>query len=137
MKVAGYLVTFLVGGLICWLLFSLGAIDKIGAIPIEQKGPDQNVSVYLSFLSVMLTGISVLLAALAIVIGIVAAYTFKELGERVEISVKKQLKETFSNPEIDRIIISRVDEIVFRINKKSISLGELEENFDPSNKEER
>ncbi len=136
MKALGYVATFVVGGFICWLLFSLGAIDKIGAIPIDQKGPDQNVSVYLSFLSVMLTAVTVLLAGLAIVIGIVAAYTFKELGERAEKLVQNKLEAALNDAAIDALIAKRVDEVAFR-NERTSSLGELEKNFDHSDTDER
>ena len=93
MKVVGYFVTFLVGGLLCWLLFSLGAIDKIGAVPVDQKSPEQSISIYLSFLSVMLTAVTAVLAAVAIGIGIIAAYTFKELKSEARTTSEKTSQE--------------------------------------------
>lgn len=132
MKYAGIAAAFIGGIILCLLLFSLGVVDKLDNIPGTQEEPILSLPTYLSFISVMLTAVTAILAAIAIFIGIVAAYTFRELSEKAELAAQKRADEALS----DEIIIARIDEITFR-NRKIRSLEELEESFDPSDKGER
>jgi hypothetical protein len=132
MKLSGIIAAFIGGTIFCFLLLSLGVVDKLDNVPGTQEEPVLSLPTYLSFISVMLTAVTAILAAIAIFIGIVAAYTFKELSEKAELAAQKRADEALS----DEVIIARIDEITFR-NKKSKSLGELEESFDPSDTGER
>ena len=89
MKAVGYAAAFIGGLIVCYLLLSLGVVDKVDGIPGTQEEPDLSLPTYLSFLSVMMTAVTVVLAAVAIGIGVIAAYTFKELkAEAREIAEK-------------------------------------------------
>ena len=126
-KVAGYAATFIGGLAFCYLMISLGVVDTLDELPGTQQEPALNLPTYLSFLSVMLTAVTVVLTAVAIGIGIVAAYTFRELSEKAETLAQKGVDKALS----DEVIIARIDAIAFR-KSRTTSLGELEEGFDPS-----
>ena len=132
MKVAGYVATFIGGVIVCYLLLSLGVVDRLDGIPGTQEEPALSLPTYLSFVSVMMTAVTVVLAAIAIFIGIVAAYTFRELSEKAENAAQKRADEALS----DEVIIARIDEIAFR-NRRTRTLDELEEGFDPTDAGER
>ncbi len=87
---------------------------------------------YLSFVSVLLTAVTLVLAILAIGIGVLAAYTFKELANIVDRAVTKRADEALSDDRIN----SRIDEIAFR-NPRPDATKELESGFDPSDSGER
>lgn len=131
MKAAGYIATFIGGVVVCFLLFTLGVADFVDGAPGTQVEPSLSLPTYLSFLSVMLTAVTVVLAAMAIFIGVVAAYTFRELSEAAEKAAQKRADEALS----DEVIISRIDEIAFR--QRNNVLQELEEGFDPADNGER
>ncbi len=79
MKFAVIGASFLGGLVACYLLFSLGMAPKLSGIPVVPNDAVQSVSLYLTFIGVMLSAVTVVLTALAIGIGIVAAYTFSDL----------------------------------------------------------
>ncbi len=110
MKVAGYVAAFIGGVIVCYLLLSLGVVDKLDGIPWTQEEPALSLPTYLSFVSVMMTAVTVVLAAVAIFIGIVAAFTFRELSEKAETAAQKRADEALS----DDVIKARIDEIAFR-----------------------
>ncbi|MCB1470530.1 MAG: hypothetical protein KDK08_26040 [Rhizobiaceae bacterium] len=132
MKVAGYVAAFIGGLVVCYLLLSLGVVDKIDGIPGAQEEPALSLPTYLSFISVMMTAVTAVLAAVAIFIGIVAAMTFRELSDKAEAAAQKRADEALS----DEVIIARIDEITFR-NRRSRALDELEEGFDPTDTGDR
>jgi thiol:disulfide interchange protein len=143
MKVAGYLAVF-VGGLVaCYLFFSLGAFDKLGGVPSHQKDPVQGVSIYLSFIGVMLTAVAVVLAALAIGIGVIAAYTFKELkAESTSISERtsKEVSERVSREVVSEALSEvKVKAMVLDLYAKAEKERQQEEEWgqDPTENEER
>ena len=136
MKVAGYFATFLGGVLVCYLLLSLGVVDKVDGIPGTQEEPALSLPTYLSFVSVMMTAVTAVLAAIAVLIGFVAVFTFKELSERAEKAAEKAAEKKADEALSDEVIIARIDEITFR-NKQVQSLEELEEGFDPTDTGER
>lgn len=84
MRVATYAGTFIGGMVACYLLWLLGVVDKVDGVPGTQKEPQLSLPTYLGFISVMMTAVTVILAALAIGIGVVAAYTFRELKEEAK-----------------------------------------------------
>lgn len=126
MKVASYVAVFIGGAVVCFLLISLGVIDKFDGIPGTQHEPALSLPTYLGFLSVMMTAVTAVLAALAIGIGIIAAYTFRGI-----------------NDQVNRVALEKVDELTTskaleeRINKILLArstnptVAELEESFDP------
>ncbi|MDP3196142.1 hypothetical protein [Tabrizicola sp.] len=125
MKAATYIAVFMGGAIVCFLLISLGMVDKVDGIPGTQEEPVISLPTYLSFLSVMLTGITVVLAALAIGIGLIAAYTFRELKEEAAKAATKKLDEALSedafNERINKLLIAR---------RANPTVAELEAGFD-------
>lgn len=132
MKVAGYGATFIGGIVVCYLLLSLGVVDRLDGIPGTQEEPALSLPTYLSFISVMLTAVTVVVAAMAIFIGIVAAYTFRELSEMAQKAAQKRADEALS----DEVIKARIDEVAFAYGGNR-TLDELEEGFDPTDTGER
>ena len=127
------IVTFLSGCVACLLLVSLGVIDRVDGAPGTEQEPMLSLPTYLNFVGVMLTAVTVILAALAILIGIVAAYTFRELAERAESAAKRAADEALSDDKI----AARLQEVAVRMNTAGISTDELEERFDSSDSGER
>ena len=80
--------------MLCYLLLSMGVIDAVEGIPGTQEEPALAVPTYLAFMSAMMTAVTAVLAAVAIGIGIVAAYTFRE--------IKDEALKTASQPEGER-----------------------------------
>ncbi|MCG8607361.1 hypothetical protein MJD09_20565 [bacterium] len=132
MRVAGYVAAFIGGVIVCYLLLSLGVVDRLDGVPGTQEEPALSLPTYLSFISVMMTAVTVVLAAVAIFIGIVAAFTFRELSEKAEKAAQKRADEALS----DDVIIARIDEIAFK-TERTRTLDELEEGFDPTDTGER
>ncbi|MDR6309416.1 hypothetical protein [Pacificitalea manganoxidans] len=108
---------FTSGGVLVFLLISLGVVDRVDGIPGTQEEPVFSLPTYLSFVSVMLTAVTVVLAAVAIGVGVVAAYTFQQLERRAENRVEELVKVRLS----DEVIKRRVAEIAFATGN-----GELE-----------
>lgn len=132
MRAATYIAAFIGGLVVCYLLVSLGVFEKIDSIRRAQEEPSLNIPTYLSFISVMMTAVTAVLAAIAIFIGIVAAFTFKELSEKAASAAEKRVNEALS----DDVIKSRIDEIAFRYLKPRSS-SELEPGFDAADDGDR
>ncbi len=88
-KVVGYTVAFIGGLIVCYLLLSLGVVDKVDGIPSTQEEPILSLPTYLSFLSVLMTAITAVLTAVAIGIGLIAAYTSKSSRLKLAQPLKK------------------------------------------------
>ena len=119
MKAVSYLAVFVGGLVVCFLLVSLGVVDKVDGIPGTQEEPMLSLPTYLSFLSVMMTAMTAVLAAVAIGIGVVAFYTFpglkaeaRSVAEKTtklvaaealsEIKIKEMVLELYAKAEKDR-----------------------------------
>jgi len=126
MKAAGYIAVFIGGIVLCYLLFSLGMIDRVDGIPGSQKEPVLSLPTYLSFLSVMLTAVTAVLGALAIGIGVIAAYTFREMRSDAQRAVEEKVADMLSEDSIN----SRINAIAFG-QRQMPTAAELEEGFDP------
>lgn len=127
MKAAGYIATFVGGVVVCFLLFSLRVIDKVDNIPGTQQEPLLSLPTYLGFVSVMLTALTAVLAALAIGIGVVAAYTFREIKDEAARAAAAKLNEALSeeafNERVNKLLIAR---------RANPTVAELEAGFDPN-----
>ncbi|WP_309765029.1 hypothetical protein [Pacificitalea manganoxidans] len=117
MRAVKLMAAFTSGGVLVFLLISLGVVDRVDGIPGTQEEPVFSLPTYLSFVSVMLTAVTVVLAAVAIGVGVVAAYTFQQLERRAENRVEELVKVRLS----DEVIKRRVAEIAFATGN-----GELE-----------
>lgn len=126
MKTASYIAAFVGGAVVCYLLLSLGVVDRVDGIPGAQEEPTLSLPTYLSFLSVMLTAVTTVLGALAIGIGVVAAYTFREMRADAQRAVEEKVAQALSEDAIN----NRIDEIAFR-HMQMPTFAELEEGFDP------
>jgi hypothetical protein len=126
MKTATYVAVFLGGMVACFLLVSLGILDRVDGIPGTQEDPILSLPTYLSFVSVMMTAVTAVLAALGIGIGVVAAYTFREIRDEARKSVITQLEARLT----DEVIKDHVNRIAFA-QKQTPTVAELEEGFDP------
>lgn len=87
------IVSFAGGLAVCYLLFSVGIVQKPAGIPTIPNDQTQTISVYLSFVGVMLTAVTTILTAMAIGIGIIAAYTFAGLKTEAGSVAKNTAKE--------------------------------------------
>jgi hypothetical protein len=132
MKTVSYIAVFVGGAALCFLLFSLGMIHKIDGIPGAQQEPMLALPTYLGFLSVMMTAVTVVLAALAIGIGIVAAYTFREIKDEAAKVAAAKLDEALSerafNERVNKLLIAR---------RANPTVAELEAGFDPNDDGDR
>lgn len=127
MRTVIYIAVFVGGMISCVLLFSLGIIQKIDGIPGTQQEPILALPTYLGFLSVMLTAVTAVLAALAIGIGVIAAYTFREIKEEAAKAAATKLDEALSEEAFNE----RVNKLLFA-RKANPTVAELEEGFDPN-----
>lgn len=127
MKAASYIAVFIGGAVFCFLLVSLGMVDKIDTIPGTQEEPALSLPTYLGFLSVMLTAVTAVLAALAIGIGVIAAYTFREIKDDAAKAAAAKLDEALSedafNERVNKLLIAR---------STNPTVAELEAGFDPN-----
>ena len=136
MKVVGYICVFIFGLVACYLLLSLGLVDTVSVLPPAQNEPALRLPTYLSFVAVMLTSVTVVLAAVAIGIGVVAAYTFREIKDTARNVADKAAQERSAEALSDDVIRARINEIAFG-NMRAPPSDELEEDFDPNDKGER
>ena len=139
MKDVAWLGGTLFGFVTCLLLFSLGVVDHVDGIPGAEKEPALALPTYLSFISVMLTAITAVLAAVAIGIGVIAAYTFREIKDEAREAANKKVNELVEDKLSDSEIQRRINRVAFKQNnaRDHESLDELEENFDPEDNGER
>ena len=119
--------------MVCYLLISMGVVDSIDGIPGTQEEPAIALPTYLGFVSVMMTAVTAVLAAIAIGIGIVAAYTFREIKDDAQKAASTRINELVSKKLSDKAIKARIDEIAFGQGGQ----GELDEDFDPDDSGER
>lgn len=136
MKLVGYGAVFVGGAVLCYILVSLGVVDVIDGIPGAQEEPAIALPTYLSFVSAMMTAVTVVLAAVAIGIGIVAAYTFREIKVSAQTIASDTASKKAASALSDEVIRARIDEIAFRQQAPG-DLGELEQEFDPDDAGER
>lgn len=127
MKAASYFAVFIGGAVVCFLLVSLGIVDKFDSIPGTQEEPVLSLPTYLSFLSVMLTAVTAVLAALAIGIGVVAAYTFREIKDEAAKAAAAKLDQALSEDTFNE----RVNKLLI-VRSTNPTVAELEEGFDPN-----
>jgi len=133
MKLVGYIAIFIGGLIVSYLLISIGVVDAVDGIPGTQKEPAIALPTYLGFVSAMMTAVTTVLAAVAIGIGIVAAYTFREIKDEAQKTASATVDALISEKLSDEAIKARIDEIAFAQNSK----GELDEDFDPDDAGER
>lgn len=126
MKTATYVAVFIGGMVVCFLLVSLGVLDKVDGIPGTQEEPVLSLPTYLSFLSVLMTAVTAVLAALGIGIGVVAAYTFREIKDEARKAVMTKVEEALS----DDVINARIDKVAIA-QRQTPTVAELEKGFDP------
>ncbi|MFB0491921.1 putative membrane protein YqhA [Methylobacterium sp. OAE515] len=93
MKLLIGIVSFIAGLVACYALFAFGILQRVGAMQTISTDASQNMSTYLSFVSVMLTAVTVVLAALAIGIGIIGAYTFSGLKTEARSTAQATARE--------------------------------------------
>ncbi|WP_322894903.1 MULTISPECIES: hypothetical protein [unclassified Yoonia] len=134
MKVATYLVVFVGGVVFCYLMLSIGVVDVVDGIPGAQQEPALSLPTYLSFISAMMTAVTVVLAAVAIGIGVVAAFTVKEIRERADETVKTA-KEQADAAKADALALVEAALSEDAINARLLAfqrptVAELEESFD-------
>lgn len=130
MKFVGYVACVLGGLILGYLLVSLGVVDAVDGVPGTMQEPAIAVPTYLGFMSAMMTAVTAVLAAVAIGIGIVAAYTFREIKDEALNTASKRVNELVSEKLSDDAIKARIDEIAF-------AQHELDEDFDPDDAGER
>ncbi len=133
MKVVVYIAVFIGGVVVTYLLVSMGVVDAIDGIPGTREEPALALPTYLGFVSAMMTAVTAVLAAVAIGIGIVAAYTFREIKDEALKAASAKVNELVSEKLSDEAIKARIDEIAFGQGPK----GELDEDFDPDDTGER
>lgn len=135
MKVVGYVAVFAGGLVFMYLLVSLGVLDAYDGIPGTLETPAVTPPTYLNFIGVMLTAVTVVLTAVAIGIGVVAAYTFREIRESAMATVEKKASEALAPSVIQGIVA----EITFNmgIGQESMANEELQPDFDPEDNGER
>ena len=126
MKAVGYLALFVAGVVVGYLMSALGVVDAVDGLSGNQTEPDISLPTYLSFLSVMMTAVTVVLASLAIGIGVVAAYTFRDMKEEAKKAAAIAIKDALS----DEAISNRINEVAFG-KRQTPTVAELEEGFDP------
>lgn len=130
MKVVGYIACIVGGVVLGYLLLLLGVLDAVDGVPGTMEEPAIAMPTYLGFMSAMMTAVTAVLAAVAIGIGIVAAYTFREIKDEALKTASKRVNELVSEKLSDDAIKARIDEIAF-------GQGELDEDFDPDDTGER
>lgn len=135
MKIVGYVAAFIGGLIVCYLLLSLGVVDRIDGVPGTQEEPIVALPTYLSFLSVMMTAVTVVLTAVAIGIGIIAAYTFKELKETSN-EVSKNTAQEIAAEALSEV---KVRAMVFELYAKAEKEREQKDEWgeEPTESEER
>lgn len=130
----------LIGGVVfCYLLISLGVVDRVDGIPGTEEEPVFAIPTYLSFISAMMTAVTAVLAAVAIGIGVIAAYTIREIKEQAEFIARKTVDKLVEEKLSDETIKKRISDVAFEgfTQRRSEDLLELEENFDPDDTGER
>ncbi len=137
MKVVGYLAFFVSGIVACYLLLSLGVVNVIDGLPGTEKEPVLSLPTYLNFVIVILTSVTVVLAGLAIGIGVIAAYTVRDIKVEARNSAEMIAKELVAEALSDEKIQDRIDEIAFKSAAFEDIANELENKLDANEKDQR
>lgn len=135
MRVVVLIAVFLGGIVTCYLLLSLGVVDTIDGLPGSQSAPELSLPTYMSFVGVMMTSVTAVLAAVAIGIGVVAAYTFREIKDEARKVAAKTAQDKADEALSDQVILARIDEIAFRTGGSKSN--ELDQDFDPDDAGDR
>ena len=132
MRAVFVVAAFIFGLIVCYLLSSLGVVDAVDGIPGTQEEPALSLPTYLGFLSVMMTAVTAVLAAVAI--GIIAAYTFRELKDEARKAAEKAAKKVSD----DRLSEVKVKNMVFDLYAKAEEERQQDVKWDeePSEKDE-
>lgn len=135
MRVVFFFAAFIFGVVVCYLLMSLGIVDAVDGLPGTQEEPALSLPTYLGFLAVMMTAVTAVLAAVAIGIGIVAAYTFREIKDEAQ----KTASKAAENVADERLSEVKVKGMVLDLYAKAEKEREQREEWgdDPSDNEER
>lgn len=133
MKAVGYIACVVGGVVLGYLLLSLGVVDAVDGVPGTMQEPAIAMPTYLGFMSAMMTAVTAVLAAVAIGIGIVAAYTFREIKDEALKTASNKVNDLVGEKLSDDAIKARIDEIAFGQGPR----GELDEDFDPDDTGER
>jgi hypothetical protein len=133
MKFVGYLSCLILGLVIGYLLWLLGIVDVVDRVPGTLEEPALALPTYLGFMSVMLTAVTVVLAALAIGIGVVAAYTFREIKDATLKSATAKVNELLDAKLSD----DALQALILKSGLNKAARTELEKDFDPADQEER
>lgn len=137
MRYVGYVAVFIGGVAACYLLLSLGVINVVDGIPGAQEEPSLSLPTYLSFMSVMMTAVTAVLAALAIGIGIIAAYTFREIKEVAQKTAADTAGAVSESALSEIKVRAMVFELYAKAEAQRNTLQELDEGFDPTDSGER
>lgn len=118
--------------MVCYLLFSIGFIDGVDGIRGTQQEPFIALPTYLSFISVMMTAVTAVLAAIAIGIGVIAAFTVREIRETVQ-AAKEQadLAKAEALALVEKALSEDAINARLLAFSKRKTVAELEEGFDP------
>lgn len=135
MRVVFVAAAFIFGLIVCYLLMSLGVVDAVDGLPGTQEEPALSLPTYLGFLAVMMTAVTAVLAAVAIGIGIVAAYTFRELKDEAQKVAEKTAKAVSD----DRLSEVKVKSMVFELYAKAEEERQQDVKWDedPSEEDEK
>lgn len=71
----------------------MGTITKLNGVPNISGDQPQTISIYLSFIGVMLTAVTVIITAVTIGIGVIAAYTFTGLKNEARFTAQTVAQE--------------------------------------------
>jgi hypothetical protein len=145
MRVVGILAVFMGGAVVGYLMLALGVVGVVDGMPERQEEPAFSLPTYLSFVSVMMTAVTAVLAAVAIGIGVIAAFTIREITERADKTVEEAKKKADATRAdalalveqalSDKAINARISRIVRATQNPT--LAELEERFDPEDSGDR
>lgn len=135
MRAVFVVAAFIFGLVVCYLLMSLGVVDAVDGLPGNQQEPALSLPTYLGFLAVMMTAVTAVLAAVAIGIGIVAAYTFREIKDEAQ-KTASAAAQTVADERLSEV---KVKGMVLDLYAKAEKEREQREEWgdDPSDNEER
>jgi hypothetical protein len=116
------LIASVLGGAAVWLAGSFGVIRLPNA---ASNMPLASLDIsYSDFVTVMLTGATVVLAAVGIGVGVVAAYTIRNLQEDAEKKVDEAVAARLVGIE------DKVAQIAYRVGRNLNSADDLEEDME-------
>lgn len=133
MRAASYFLVFAVGVWLTYLFVSYSAIHGPHSSQVVESAPELDIS-YADFVSFLLTVVTIVLAMVAVGVGVVAAYTFREIKGDARKAVQKEIAKELQ--DLPRRIQEEVDRVAFR-QRRTTSVDELEEGFDPTDIGER